>query len=648
LRLGSIRLSLVSTAAQALAGLAVSAIVAMALVAPNPAAASSPRFASGGDAITVQGNQLLRGGAVWFPRGVQIVGLVAPDVALSGKYVDAHAHFGAAELQAARAHHADTVRFQVSQYGLDPQDPLHSSQYVQEVRNGVQLARSLGLNVIISMQAQGPAGAARGQNCPLPSTGAERAWNQVAPMFAGDAGVMFELYNEPSLGLSFTNWQLWLNGGFITQQDGMVCQEVGMQALINDIRQDGAGNVIIVPGLAAEFSLAGMPPVADPANPFNPQLAYGVHYPSLEGGPGAWNSEFAKMSQTEPVIVTEWYASSVANTNTPHCVAGESTLAAELLAYLASKQIGVVGYAFDVPGTIVANWSYAPTTFDRNFACGVPGEGPGQLLFDEFAGLEQADGPSVNNPPGWIVGYSEMQRLLAQAPGNAHHFFDSPRTFVTAVSAPTLRRLGLPAAIPTTSFTSESALAKAINRHQLRSGTVAVMYAPQHSGFATPQDEQLHPDTYTQRAAKVAHSHGVLLVAAPAVNLVAARAPKTPARSLYNQFIKQRIAPQMARFADSYAIQADGLATHRSSYARFVQDVSLQAAAAHPGVELLTGISGSALGKRQSANLLLNAVLAAGNVVSGNWLDDPGQTKACPRCTSAAVTVLHGLRARGL
>jgi hypothetical protein len=174
------------------------------------------------------------------------------------------------------------------------------------------------------------------------------------------------------------------------------------------------------------------------------------------------------------------------------------------------------------------------------------------------------------------------------------------------------------------------------------------MYAPQHSRFATPRAEQLHPDTYTQRAARVAHSHGVLLVAAPAVNLAAARAPKTNASGFYNQFLKQRIAPQMARFADSYAIQADGLATHRTSYVRFVQNVALQAAVAHPAVELLTGVSGTALSKKQSANLLLNAVLAAGNAISAYWLDDPAGTQACPRCTSAAVTVLHGLRARGL
>ena len=73
--------------------------------------------------ITITHNQLLRNGLPWVPRGVQIVGLVAPDGALSGKYVAAHQQFGYAELQAAVAAHADLVRFQVSQFGLDPAGP---------------------------------------------------------------------------------------------------------------------------------------------------------------------------------------------------------------------------------------------------------------------------------------------------------------------------------------------------------------------------------------------------------------------------------------------------------------------------------------------------------------------------------------------
>ncbi len=626
----------------AVAALVASAVLAVALVGPEAADAASPRSAAGSDAVTVQGNHLLRGGAWWTPRGVQIVGLVAPDGALTGKYVDAHAHFSGVELQIARSRHADTVRFQISQYGLDPMDPLFSAAYVGEVRNGIQLARNAGLNVIISLQGQSPIGNTTAGGCPLPNVGAERAWNQLAPMFAGDPGVMFELYNEPSLGTSFTNWQLWQNGGLIPQQNGTTCQEVGMQTLINDIRQLGARNVIIVPGLGAEFTLSGMPTLFDPASPFNPQLAYGVHYPSLTGGVGVWNGEFGNMSQNEPIVVTEWYATSLNN-----CVPGEPALAAELLDYLASKQIGIVGYSFDVPGTIVADWSYAPTTYD-NFACGVPLAGPGRLLFDYFAALDQADGPSANYSPGWIVSYGEVQRLLARAPGNSRHFFNSPRTFVVGASAPTLRRLGLGAAVPTASFSSEASLVSAINRGQLRSGTLAVMYAPQHSRFATPKAEQLHPDKYTQLAARAAHSHGLLLVTAPAVNLVAARAPKAKPSAFYSQFLKLRITPGMARFADSFAIQADGLATRRSAYLAFVQGVALQAVRAHSGVELLTGVSGTTLRKGQTPKQLLNAVLAAGNLVTGYWLDDPPQAQACTACTSAAAAVLHSLRARGM
>ena len=68
---------------------------------------------------------------------------------------------------------------------------------MREVQNGVELARSLGLSVIVSVQAEGPAGLS--SRCPLPDTGTERVWTELASMFEDDPGVMFELYNEPGL-----------------------------------------------------------------------------------------------------------------------------------------------------------------------------------------------------------------------------------------------------------------------------------------------------------------------------------------------------------------------------------------------------------------------------------------------------------------
>ncbi len=615
-------------------GIGVGLLCALALAGGALCAAAPGAGAQVSDGVTVQGPHLLRGGLPWMPRGVQIVGLVAPDGSFSGKYTAANAHFGRAELQAAIADHADTVRFQVSEFGLDPQDPLYSPAYVQEVYNGVELARSLGLAVIVSLQAQPPAGSTSG--CPLPDPGAERDWQELAPMFSGDSGVMLELFNEPWMGATPAAWQLWENGGMSTQPDGQVCQVVGMQTLIDDVRNAGADNVIIVPGLGGETTLAGMPPMGDPANPANPQLAYGIHYPNLSSSSTWWDSEFGHFSATAPVIVTEWYA-----TSTHDCVSNEPAKAALLLDYLASKQIGSVGYAFDVPGTIVGDWSYTPTTY-ANFACGVGSDGPGQLLFTDYAGLAQAAGGPTRPDPAWIVSLNELRRLLALAPSLSGQFFNTPRTFVTGVSESTLQQLGLPAAVPTATFDSETALSQAVSRHQLRSGTEAVLYDDEHWSL-TPRTQQLHPAQYYSRAAQVAHRHGLLLIAAPATNLVAALAPKTRKSQTFAEFLRLGIASAVAHNADVYDVQGQSAEAATSSYAAFVRLADAQAEAAHPGVAVLAGISTNPQGPKQRDNVLLRAVMATQSFLAGYWLNDPARGGVCPTCTGPYPQVLTGL-----
>jgi hypothetical protein len=450
-------------------------------------------------------------------------------------------------------------------------------------------------------------------------------WNALAPLFSGDPGVMFELYNEPSLAATPANWQLWEYGGAWLQKDGNVCQEVGVQTLIDEIRGAGASNVIIVPGLDAEATLAGMPALSDPSNPSNPQLAYGIHYPSLAVGSGQWETKFGRFSASAPVIVTEWYDSSIHD-----CVTDERARVAWLLDYLANKEIGVVGFAFDVPGTIVADWSYAPTTYS-NFSCGVAGDGPGQLLFGEFAGLQQAaDGPTQADP-AWVISYSTVRRLARSAPGLAHHFFDTPRTFVTGSSAASLRSLGLPAAIPTASFESETALASAIERRKLPADTGAVLYDDQH-GRQTPRAQQLRPALYYRRAAQVAHAHGLMLIAAPAPDLVRALAPKTPTADTDAEFLKLGIPGAVARSADVYDVQAQSTEANRAKYTAFVRAAGAQAATAHPDLELISGISTTFNGRAQAPAELANTVLASQSVVSGYWLSDPARAKPCASC----------------
>jgi Cellulase (glycosyl hydrolase family 5) len=616
----------------------------------------APRQPSSPTAVAVDGPELLKGGVPWIPRGVQIVGLVAPAGALGGKYVAANAHYSPAELAQAAADGADTVRFQVSQFGLDPDSSIYAPGYLTEIEQAVASARALGLVAIVSVQAEPPAG--ESSRCPLPDTGTERVWRLLAAAFGADPGVMFELYNEPAVAASRGGWLRWLAGGPVVETGGYTCQAIGMQALIDEIRTEQAVNVIIVPGLSGESTLNGMPPLVDPGDPQSPQLAYGVHYPSQGGGIAVWERAFGTLSALHPVIVTEWDANS-----TTGCRPGTPVTASLLLAYLASKGIGVVGFAFDLPGTIIADWSYAPTSYQA-FACGTAGGGPGALLFGEFAGLAQGaaqpqvddasaddpapdDPPAITDPEGWIVDAGALSRVAALDEPLAVHVFDTPRTFVTGATAATVVTELTPAALPTASFPSEASLAAAVQDGTVPPGTRAVMLESSHSRL-TPAAEQRHPASYYQRAAGVAHAAGLLLIAAPALSLVEAEAPRTPAPKLYSKFVALGIAGAAARYADVYAVQAQGEETRTAAYARFVRRASAQAEFAHPGVELLATVSTRPGGGRKpSGSALARAVLATEGTVSGYWLADPPSRATCQACgpwsPRVAVGMLSGL-----
>lgn len=529
-----------------------------------------------GGAISVSGPKLLRDGVPWLPRGVQIVGLVAPDGALWGKYVAAHAHFGASELRTAASEGADLVRIQVSQFGLDPDSSLYSPAYVTEVEDGVDLARRLGLDVDLSLQAEPPAG--EPDRCPLPDAGAERAWNTLAPLFAGDPGVMFELYNEPAVSPTPANWELWRSGGLVVGRTE-TCDAVGMQTLIDDIRTDGADNVIIVPGVDEEGTLAGMPGLQDPADPSRPQLVYGIHYPTLRRKLAAWNTAFGSTSARVPVLVTEWDANS-----TRTCVPDAPARATLLLDYLATHRIGVVGFAFDLPGTIVANFAGTPTDY-RDFACGVAGDGPGRLLLGDDAGEVAAErGTGAATPTPSVLSVADVRQLVTAGDTRRLRALDTPLTFVTGASDATLQSLSVGNAVPTARFSSVAALASALAEDRLRCGTHAVLLALGQTS-RTPLGEQLDPAAAYAQAAKLADAHRLLLVAAPELALVRATDPEvSDVAEEETLFVQRRIAAAAAHDADVYAIEAPPNATELPA---FIARVSKQAAAAQPGIEVV-------------------------------------------------------------
>ncbi len=322
------------------------------------------RAAEGGDEISVDGATLLRNQRPWVAKGVNIIGRLTPASKVGGKFKEAREQFGAAELQDIKRFGADTIRFQVSQGGSNPQSSIYSPDYVREVSEAVQLARQAGFNVIVSLQAEPPSGL---NESGMPNEKAQQAWRQLAPLFAKDRGVMLELFNEPSPkgpdAAQTHDWSTWA---------------AAMQPLVKEVRDLGATNVLILDGLLWARSLEGAPELADPLH----QLAYAIHPYRVWRlqDKHAWDENFGDLAARRPVLATEWNALSSWKT----CKEDTPQYAETMLKYLRSKHIGLVLWAYDFPGAVIQKSGGDPTTFE-GFHCGPDTDfGPGGLVSSEF------------------------------------------------------------------------------------------------------------------------------------------------------------------------------------------------------------------------------------------------------------------------
>jgi len=111
------------------------------------------------------------------------------------------------------------------------------------------------------------------------------------------------------------------------------------------------------------------------------------------------------------------------------------------------------------------------------------------------------------------------------------------------------------------------------------------------------------------------------------------------------------VAGAAARYADVYDIQAQGSEADPAAYVGFVRAAAAQARGANSTVEVLAGIATNPSGSRETAEVMLRAVLATRSVVAGYWLNDGVQSPACPKCSGpysqVAIAFLRELAKRG-
>ena len=203
--------------------------------------------------------------------------------------------------------------------------------------------------------------------CQKPMPDAAQAvpfWRSVARTFGGNDAVIFDLFNEPypeqaDAGNQAEAWQCWRNGG---NCPGIGYPVAGMQTLVNAVRSTGAGNVIMLGGLAWSNDLTGWLS-HQPADPGH-NLAASWHSYNFNAcnAKSCWTAQIAPVIAKVPVIAGEIGENDCADTYID-----------PLTRWLNSKSTSYLAWAWDTdsncatgPG-LITSYTGTPTPYGAGY-----------------------------------------------------------------------------------------------------------------------------------------------------------------------------------------------------------------------------------------------------------------------------------------
>ncbi|QOZ32810.1 cellulase family glycosylhydrolase [Bradyrhizobium sp. CCBAU 53421] len=317
------------------------------------------------EGITIKGKDFYRDGRPWQPKGVDVNAFVKPPkfFAIDKSAQLQRSYWGEVELKQVHARlGADTLRFHVSQGGLDPQAAIYDVGYAHQIVEAVQLARSHGFAVVLVIDAQQDG--TPEVKC-MPSANTARAWHSLSSALPNDQAIMLELFNEPCKRGDATARAEWAKA---------------MQELIDAVRGRGVRNILLLDGLDWARITNGLFPLVH--DPMPDRMAFAIH-PYLVGGAfdrqQQWEATFGASARTFPALVTEWNA-----TPTNGCTGKNTPLVAlALMRYLESLHLGLIEWGIEsTRGKIVTNHDdFTPTNYAGFKDCNDGSDtGGGELL----------------------------------------------------------------------------------------------------------------------------------------------------------------------------------------------------------------------------------------------------------------------------
>ncbi len=273
-----------------------------------------------------------------------------------------------------------------------------SSQYQGVVKSTVDALTSLKLNVILDLQWTDAGGqyGGRGASFQMADNDSVLFWTQVAKIYSGYSNVLFELLNEPHPHTySVPNkdiWACWHNGCQITNDDSIQgscnCTPsyagVGMQTLVNTVRNVGANNLALVAGTNWGFDLSQLGTV--PITGTN--VVYDTHpYPYAgKNTPALWDTAFGYLTSTVPVMSAE-FGEYDCNT----------TFVSQAVNYFDAHTMGWTAWAwYNVAGTTTQECGYPQLISDYN---GTPLSSMGTYIYQHLLSYANVVPPSPTPSP---------------------------------------------------------------------------------------------------------------------------------------------------------------------------------------------------------------------------------------------------------
>lgn len=283
--------------------LAVAAVVAL-LVAPRPVDAALVRPAG---TLRVAGNRLVDTAG----RTVQLRGVnrSSPETLCLGTGQSSffYGPTDAASVRAIRSWGANAVRIPVNEDCWLGRHGLPASQTAAEYRRQIaayaRLLLAGGVYVIVDAHFAGTSvlGVDQPSYGPAPmldATDGVTLWRSIVETFANDAGIVYDLYNEPY----DITWQCWRDG---CTDPVTGARYAGMQTLVDTVRATGARNPLILTGPSWGADI-GKWLHYQPRDPLGALVA-GVHVYDGAGCSPLWCLEerVASTAGSVPVVIGE-------------------------------------------------------------------------------------------------------------------------------------------------------------------------------------------------------------------------------------------------------------------------------------------------------------------------------------------------------